>query len=147
MPLRAGVLTAASVAALLVGSGSASLPASAGTLRQTVNDLPKQAVAVGTGGAVASDDVEATSAGLEVLRHGGNAIDAAVAVGATLGVADPFVAGIGGGGYLVYYDARTLPQLANHFYRQAIEERNHAMMIVQYLLDADAATLARSPLW
>jgi gamma-glutamyltranspeptidase / glutathione hydrolase len=107
MPLRAGVLTAASVAALLVGSGSASLPASAGTLRPTVNDLPKQAVAVGTGGAVASDDVEATSAGLEVLRHGGNAIDAAVAVGATLGVADPFVAGIGGGGYLVYYDART----------------------------------------
>ena len=32
---------------------------------------------------------------------------------------------------------RTLPQLAEHFYRQAVEERNHAMMIVQYLLDAD----------
>jgi gamma-glutamyltranspeptidase / glutathione hydrolase len=56
---------------------------------------------------VASDDVEATSAGLAVLRHGGNAIDAAVAVAATLGVSDPFVAGIGGGGYLVYYNART----------------------------------------
>jgi ferritin len=38
----------------------------------------------------------------------------------------------------VYYDAQTLPTLAAHFYRQAIEERNHAMMIVQYLLDADA---------
>jgi ferritin len=36
-----------------------------------------------------------------------------------------------------YYDAQTLPQLAAHFYRQAVEERNHAMMIVQYLLDAD----------
>jgi len=36
-----------------------------------------------------------------------------------------------------YYDALTLPQLAAHFYRQAVEERNHAMMIVQYLLDAD----------
>jgi len=36
----------------------------------------------------------------------------------------------------VYYDAQTLPQLAAHFYRQAVEERNHAMMIVQYLLDA-----------
>ncbi len=35
-----------------------------------------------------------------------------------------------------YYDAQTLPQLAAHFYRQAVEERNHAMMIVQYLLDA-----------
>ena len=36
----------------------------------------------------------------------------------------------------VWYDAETLPQLATHFYRQAVEERNHAMMIVQYLLDA-----------
>jgi bacterioferritin B len=36
----------------------------------------------------------------------------------------------------VWYDAQTLPQLAAHFYRQAVEERNHAMMIVQYLLDA-----------
>jgi bacterioferritin B len=38
----------------------------------------------------------------------------------------------------VHYDAQTLPQLAAHFYQQAVEERNHAMMIVQYLLDADA---------
>src|SRR4029078_838292 len=38
----------------------------------------------------------------------------------------------------VYYDAETLPQLARFFYRQAIEERDHAMMMVQYLIDADA---------
>ena len=31
----------------------------------------------------------------------------------------------------VHYDAETLPQLAAHFYRQAVEERNHAMMLVQ----------------
>ena len=37
----------------------------------------------------------------------------------------------------VYYDSETLPQLAAHFYRQAVEERNHAMIIVQYLLDAN----------
>ena len=37
----------------------------------------------------------------------------------------------------VFYDQETLPQLAAHFYRQAVEERNHAHMIVQYLLDAD----------
>jgi ferritin len=37
----------------------------------------------------------------------------------------------------VYYDSETLPGLAAHFYRQAVEERNHAMIIVQYLLDAD----------
>jgi len=36
----------------------------------------------------------------------------------------------------VYYDGETLPKLAAHFYRQAVEERNHAMMLVQYLLDA-----------
>jgi ferritin len=36
----------------------------------------------------------------------------------------------------VHYDDETLPGLAAHFYRQAVEERNHAMMIVQYLLDA-----------
>jgi bacterioferritin B len=36
----------------------------------------------------------------------------------------------------VYYDGETLPGLAAHFYRQAVEERNHAMMLVQYLLDA-----------
>jgi bacterioferritin B len=36
-----------------------------------------------------------------------------------------------------WFDTQTLPMLAAHFYRQAVEERNHAMMIVQYLLDAD----------
>src|ERR687897_2984224 len=41
----------------------------------------------------------------------------------------------------VYYDDETLPQLAAHFYRQALEERNHAMMIVQYLLDSDSRVL------
>ena len=38
----------------------------------------------------------------------------------------------------VYYDGETLPRLAAFFYAQAVEERNHAMMMVKYLLDADA---------
>ena len=38
----------------------------------------------------------------------------------------------------VYYDDEALPRLASFFYAQAIEERNHAMMMVQYLMDADA---------
>jgi bacterioferritin B len=37
----------------------------------------------------------------------------------------------------VWFDGHDLPQLARHFYRQSREERNHAMMIVQYLLDND----------
>jgi bacterioferritin B len=38
----------------------------------------------------------------------------------------------------VYYDSEALPQLARFFYRQALEERDHAMMMVQYLLDTNA---------
>lgn len=37
----------------------------------------------------------------------------------------------------VHYDTLTMPQMARFFYRQALEERDHAMMMVQYLLDAD----------
>lgn len=38
----------------------------------------------------------------------------------------------------VWFDDQDLPRLAAHFYRQSLEERNHAMMLVQYLLDKDA---------
>lgn len=37
----------------------------------------------------------------------------------------------------VWFDSQDLPRLARHYYRQALEERNHAMMIVQYMLDRD----------
>ena len=37
----------------------------------------------------------------------------------------------------VWFDSHDLPQLAAHFYRQSVEERNHAMMIVQWMLDRD----------
>jgi len=37
----------------------------------------------------------------------------------------------------VWFDGHDLPRLAAHFYRQSVEERNHAMMIVQYMLDRD----------
>lgn len=67
----------------------------------------KTATATGYGGAVSTVDPEASAAAIEVLRKGGNATDAAVAAAATLGVTEPYSAGIGGGGYFVHYDAAT----------------------------------------
>ncbi|HEV2775102.1 MAG TPA: gamma-glutamyltransferase [Solirubrobacteraceae bacterium] len=60
----------------------------------------------GYGGAAATVDRLASKAGVDMLRKGGNATDAAVAAAAVLGVTEPFSAGIGGGGFMVSYDAR-----------------------------------------
>src|SRR5690606_37027310 len=69
--------------------------------------VPVGATAHGTGGAVSSVDEDASRIGLQVLRSGGNAADAAVATAAALGVTEPYSAGVGGGGYFVYRDGRT----------------------------------------
>jgi gamma-glutamyltranspeptidase / glutathione hydrolase len=64
-------------------------------------------LATGYGGAVSTVDRDASRTAIEVLRRGGNAADAAVAAAATLGVTEPYVAALGGGGFFTYYDART----------------------------------------
>jgi gamma-glutamyltranspeptidase/glutathione hydrolase len=73
----------------------------------TRSEPPRHPTAVGRHGAVASVDPYATRAGLRVLRHGGNAVDAAIATASALGVTEPFSSGIGGGGFFMYYDAKT----------------------------------------
>src|SRR5690242_11753657 len=90
-------------AAPATASGAAPAASASST---AARPLVKEPVAVGYGGAVASVDFDASKAGLQILKQGGNAADAAVATAAALGVTEPFSAGLGGGGYFVYYDAR-----------------------------------------
>jgi gamma-glutamyltranspeptidase/glutathione hydrolase len=96
--------TLVALTALTTGALGAGGPASAAPADQSPERRP---LAVGTGGAVATVDPDATRAGLDVLAEGGNAADAAVAVAAALGATEPYSAGVGGGGFFVYYDAGT----------------------------------------
>ena len=97
---RIAALTAA--LAMSVTGGAVVSPAFADP-----TEIKKEPTATGYGGAVSTVDPEASAAAIEVLRKGGNAADAAVAAAATLGVTEPYSAGIGGGGYFVFYDAES----------------------------------------
>ena len=98
-PLAVGLVVTAAPAAAQPGTA----PATAVVTGRPAPPAPS--TSVGYGGAVSSVDAEASAAGLEVLRKGGNAADAAVATAAALGVTEPYSAGIGGGGYFVHFDA------------------------------------------
>jgi gamma-glutamyltranspeptidase / glutathione hydrolase len=89
---------------LLIAALGLVLPAS-GALGAKPVQTTKQPTATGTGGAVATVDHDASQVAMQVLREGGNAVDATVAAAAALGVTEPYSCGIGGGGFMVIYDA------------------------------------------
>lgn len=67
----------------------------------------RRSVVFGTKGVIASSQPLATEAGLEILRKGGNAADAAVATSAALNVTEPSSCGVGGDAFCLFYDAAT----------------------------------------
>jgi gamma-glutamyltranspeptidase/glutathione hydrolase len=80
------------------------------------------AKAEGSHGAVAAASPLAAQVALEVLKQGGNAVDAAVAAGFTLSVTEPHASGVGGGGGLLYYHAATRSAHYLDFYVRAGQE-------------------------
>ena len=91
----------------VTGLNLSGVEAAAESPRRPAPAPPKTATSVGSGGAVSSVDPYASRVGLNVLKRGGNAADAAIAMASALGVTEPYSAGIGGGGYFVYYKAKT----------------------------------------
>ncbi|GIH89864.1 gamma-glutamyltranspeptidase [Planobispora siamensis] len=100
---------AAPLAAVLTGGSVLLAPppaVAAPPADKPAEKVDKTPVAEGYGGAISTVDLDASRTALQVLRRGGNAMDAAIAAAATLGVTEPYSAGLAGGGFIVYYDAR-----------------------------------------
>ena len=107
-PVRARATSFALVLALLAGAaGCRATPPAADTATRTAPAAATAAERPRLTPGVAAANPYAVDAGLEVLRAGGSAADAAVAVQAALGLVEPQSSGLGGGAFLLYYDAQT----------------------------------------
>src|SRR5271168_566984 len=86
--------------------------------------------AVGVHGMVVSESADAARAGVEILKQGGNAVDAAVATALAVGVTNPATCGIGGGGFMLIYIAKERAFYAPD-YRETAPLKAHPDMFMQ----------------
>src|SRR4051812_44317447 len=103
--LRRRVVLGLSAVGVLALATAAPAVADRGAHGKPPGDLPKVPLMIGSGGAVSTVDRDASQVGIDVLAHGGNAADAAIATAAALGVTEPYSAGIGGGGVFFFHHA------------------------------------------
>jgi gamma-glutamyltranspeptidase / glutathione hydrolase len=104
--------------------------------RTSLNRGSQRSMVLGRGGMVCTSQPLASFAGAEVLRGGGNAVDAAVTAAATLGVVEPFMTGIGGDCFMLIWHAGTRRlyglngsgRAARAATREALVERGHTAM-------------------
>jgi len=87
--------------------------------------------AIAANGMVSSKHPLASQAGIEILRQGGNAVDAAVATALTVGVVEPWMSGLGGGGFMLIYLARTGQSFAIDFGVAAPQAAHPEMYILE----------------
>ncbi|MFL6698135.1 MAG: gamma-glutamyltransferase, partial [Vitreoscilla sp.] len=114
-------LPATCLAAALAAAVAAPLPAAAqatGAVKYDIDDVIVHPVHA-LHGMVSSESALASDVGVEVLRKGGNAVDAAVAVGFALAVTMPNSGNIGGGGFMILHDGRTGKDTAIDFREMA----------------------------
>ncbi len=92
---------------------------------------------VATQGMVSTQEAMATNIGLDILQQGGNAVDAGVAVGFALAVTLPRAGNLGGGGFMLVYDAKSKQTVAIDF-REMAPAAAHRDMFLDEQGDADS---------
>lgn len=96
-------------------------------------------MARGKKGVVVSAHPAASAAGVAILNKGGNAVDAAIATAFALGVVEPFSAGMGGGGFMLYYRAKRKKTTVVDFREVAPRKASRDMYVVAGKVDRDAS--------
>src|ERR1043166_2922862 len=124
---RASIAAAGLLAAVSLAAAQTAPPAPAPILTNTARFLP----VIARNGMVASQEKRATRVGVDILRQGGNAVDAAVAVGFALAVTHPQAGNIGGGGFLLVHLAARNETIAIDYRETAPAAATRGMFLNQ----------------